>query len=81
MKHWIAMAGIHGCLPNYSSCCDTYEDAVATLTALHDLGRDRRRELAERGTLELKMQRDGNEYCEIVSCECATPEDHDEGGQ
>jgi hypothetical protein len=77
MKHYLAMAGLHGCLPNFSACCDTYEDAVTTLADLHNLGRDRTRELRERGTLELTPNRDGNEYCEITSCACTTPELHE----
>ena len=78
-KHFIAMAGIHGCMPNYCASCDTYHDAVDSLISLHDLGRKRAKELRADGYIELNMQRDGNEYAEITECDCDNPAQHNDG--
>jgi hypothetical protein len=75
-KHYLAMAGLHGCLPNFCECCDTVKEAVEVLTALHNLGQHRQRELRVTGSLELNLHRDGNEYCEIVECGCPRHEEH-----
>lgn len=77
--HYIAMAGLHGCIPNF---CDSYEsvsDAVESLAQIHDLGRRRKAELKRNLYLELNLQRDGNAYCEIQECNCGHPEDHSDG--
>ena len=75
-KHFIAMAGLHGYLPQSCEVYDTYEDAVESLASLHELGKNRTRQLRKEGNLELNLHRDGNEYCEIEECECSTPEIH-----
>lgn len=77
-KHFIVMAGLHGCLPQYCGVCDTYAGAVEDLAQLHELGERRRRALRRDGTLELNLHKDGNEYCEIINCTCATPEVHED---
>ncbi len=77
MSHYHAMSGLHGCLPDFSSVCETEKQAVECLADLFELGRDRRRELARNLTLELVNRRDGAEYCEIVECsetDCDTEE-------
>ncbi len=74
--HFIAMAGLHGCLPQSCECYDTYATAVDSLVSLHELGRKRARILNRDGYLELNLGRDGNEYCEIEECSCDSPEDH-----
>lgn len=68
MTHYHAIAGTHGCMPNFNTGCETYEDAVSSLAVLHELGRDRRRALRRDSYLELNPKGDGNEYCEIVVC-------------
>ena len=68
--HYIAMAGLHGYMPQYCASCETYADAVETLAEVHDLGRRRR--------LELNLRRDGNEYCEITECDCDNPDVHND---
>ena len=78
MKHWIGMAGMHGCLPNYCGCYRTYEDAANGLAELHDLGRNRSRELRRDSYIELNLHRDGNEYAEISECDCDEPWVHSE---
>lgn len=76
--HFIAIAGLHGCMPQSCHAHDNYDSAVWDLAFLHELGRNRTRELKRSGSLELNLGRDGNEYCEIVECRCDTPEVHNE---
>ena len=76
MAHYIGMAGLHGYLPQ---TCDVYEsqkDAAESLAQIHELGRNRTRQLARDGYLELNCERDGNEYAEITECDCAEPHVH-----
>ena len=74
--HYIAMAGLHGCLPQTCACFDSAAAAVEYLGDVHDLGQHRRRELRKFWYLELDLHRDGNEYCEITDCTCSTPQVH-----
>jgi len=77
-RHYIGMAGLHGCMP---SCCGTYDsvkDAAEGLGDIHELGKNRRQALRRDLYLELNHARDGNEYCEIIECSCDDPEAHDE---
>ena len=77
-KHYIGMAGIHGCMP---SCCGSYDsqrDAAESLAQIHELGIKRTNRLRIDGYLELDMHRDGNEYCEIIECDCDDPSQHDD---
>jgi hypothetical protein len=76
--HYIAMAGLRGYLPNYCAAHDSYADAVEDLAAMHDLGRDRKRELKRNGCIELNLHRDGNEYAEIEECNCGNLEQHND---
>jgi len=76
MTHYIAMAGLHGYLPQLVELCETREEAVDALAQVHELGRDRRRALKRNGYLELNLRRDGNEYAEIEECDCADPSIH-----
>lgn len=78
MKHFIAMAGLHGYLPNYCEAFRSRDHAVSSLADTHELGRKRRADLKRDGTLELNLKRDGNEYCEIAECDCAEPWNHAE---
>ena len=76
--HYIAMAGLHGCMSNYSAAHDDYNSAVDDLVALHELGRNRAAQLRRDAYLELSLHRDGNEYAEVTECDCASPDDHSE---
>ncbi len=67
-KHYHAMAGLHGCMPNTSEVFEDYNSAVDSLADLHELGRNRSRELRRDGYLELSLERDGNEYAEVNEC-------------
>lgn len=79
--HYIAMAGLHGCIPASCEAYPTLDEAVDDLTSLHELGRNRKRELKRNLCLELNLQRDGNEYCEIEECNCDEPEIHCDSGE
>jgi len=74
--HYIAMAGLHGCMPNCCEAHDDYESAVESMASLHELGKNRTRELKRDGYLELNIHRDGNEYIEIETCDCPDPTVH-----
>ena len=78
MKHYIGMAGLRGCLPNYCVTHDTHDDAVMDLADTHELGRDRTRRLKRDSFLLLNLHRDGNEYCEITECDCDDPGIHND---
>ena len=73
MSQFTAMAGLYGCLPNYVEECDSFQEAVDTLSDLHELGQRRRAALKASGFISLSLHRDGNEYAEIVKGE---PECH-----
>lgn len=75
--HYIAMSGVHGCLPQYCASCDTIREAVDSLASVHDLGQNRQKRL--RRDLHLELNRDdGAEYCEIVECDCDDPTTHND---
>jgi hypothetical protein len=82
MKHFIGMAGLHGYLPQTCDVYDSVRDAADSLAAIHELGKRRTRKLAHDRYIELNLhdsplnQGDGNEYAEIVECDCGTPEVH-----
>ena len=63
---FIAMAGLHGCLPNYTAEHDTYDSAVEDLSSIHELTQELQEQLRKDGTLELDLAIHGNAYCEIV---------------
>lgn len=79
--HYIGMAGLHGYCPQ---TCDVYESAKAAaegLASIHELGKARAARLRRDMYLELNLGRDGNEYCEIMECNCDNPEDHSDSGE
>jgi hypothetical protein len=82
-KHHIAMAGLHGCIPNYCDVFETRQGAVESLCQIHDLGPYSRfrKELMKYGDTELNLHKHGNEYAEIVECECAEPWVHSDSGK
>lgn len=76
--HYIAMAGLHGCIPATCGSYDTAKDACEAMADLHELGKNRRAELRRAKYLELNIDRDGNEYIEVTSCDCDNPEQHND---
>lgn len=83
-KHYIAMSGEHGCLPDYCCSCETKADAVGVLATLFDDVRGVKAALRRSDYCELsdRLTYDGNtpgaEYCEIVPCDCNDPESHND---
>lgn len=76
--HYIAMAGIHGCLPAYCASHETYDSAVESLAEIHELSGNKTRILRRDGYIELSMAKHGNEYAEITECTCDDPESHND---
>ncbi len=78
MKHFVAMAGLSGgYLPNYIAAHKTRRDAVDDLVQFHDMGHRRADTLRRKGYVSLSLARDGNEYAEVVVCECDDVSAHD----
>lgn len=90
LTHYIAMSGSHGCLPDSCNAYTTYDDAVNALVELFELGRTRKARLYANRYLELGTcivahgslddLSDSAEYCEIQSCQCASPWEHCDAG-
>ena len=78
MTHYIGMAGLHGCLPNYCQGFASYDIAVGALAQMYELGHKRTRQLWLSPYVELDPGRDGNEYAEIETCDCPEPWVHSE---
>jgi hypothetical protein len=65
-KHYHAMAGMSGCMPNYNSVHTSREAAVRDLIDTHDGGpRGSYTELKETGLVYMDVHTYGNEYMEI----------------
>jgi hypothetical protein len=87
-KHYIAMSGMHGCLPDHCEVFETREDAVSDLVFLFDLGRTRTARLRKESYLKLtpsavERRQDvdfGADYCEITECDCDNPSIHSDSG-
>lgn len=83
-KHYIAMSGSHGCLPDHCEVFESYADAVTDLVDLFELGRTRKARLRKDSYLELtpspiEQAQDVSfdaEYCEITECDCDNPAQH-----
>jgi len=78
MAHYIGMSGLRGCLPDQCASYDTIKDAAESISQLFDLGRGDVRRLVNTGWLDLDIHKGGAEYAEIIGCECAHPEDHND---
>lgn len=77
MKHYIAMNGSYGCIPDACYVLKTRKDAVDTMIDQFDLSRAKARELRQRGSLSFGSGF-GADYCEVLECDCAEPWIHDE---
>jgi len=74
-RHYIAIAGPYGCLPNHCQGHRSRGEAILSLIDLHDL--------PERGTKSIQLKVDGytdldlatqgNEYAEVTECTCDEP--------
>jgi hypothetical protein len=78
-RHFIAMSGSHGCIPDYCDVFPEYQAAVDSLADMFELGRTRKARLLADRTLELSSE-DGAEYCEIQTCDCDNPGTHSDNG-
>jgi len=78
--HFIAMAGLRGYLPNYCEVFPSGQAALESLIDLHELETDwnRRAELTSDWFVDLDIHEHGNEYAEIVECNCPNPQEHSE---
>jgi len=77
--HYIAMGGEHGYLPDNCSAYEKEEDAIEGLNEIYELNKRQLKELKNNGTTELKLDQ-GGAYCEVSSCDCDEPWEHDEFG-
>jgi len=68
-RHYHAIAGLRGCIPNYSEKLGSYREAVDDLANLHELGHTRKAKLARAGYLDLNLGCDENPYAEIIECD------------
>jgi hypothetical protein len=79
-RHYIAGSGSHGCLYDQCSYHEDYNSAVESLAETFELGRTRKARLKKNGYLELVpgIAEDsfGAEYCEVTSCDCGNPLEH-----
>jgi len=77
--HYIAMSGMHGCLPDSCNAYEYYDSAVNELASMFELGRTRKARLYADRYLDLQPE-DGAEYCEITECSCDKPWEHCDAG-
>lgn len=80
MKHYIAMGGLYGCLPDNCSAYKTKEDAIGGLNCIYELEDDQIKDLESSGHTNL-TQEQGGQYCEVLECDCNEPWEHDEFGE
>lgn len=76
-KHWIAMSGMRGYLPDFCCACDTLEEAVDTLGELHELTIPQRKSLRRVGLVDLHESQGGG-IVEVMDCECEDMEVHND---
>jgi len=75
--HYIALGGLSGCLPNFCDVCIDKSSAYDYIGLIHDLSASYIRKLAgSDGYIPLNLHKHGNEYAEIIECDCNHPEDH-----
>jgi hypothetical protein len=79
-RHFIAMSGDHGFMPDYCDVFPEYQSAVDSLADMFDLGRTRKARLFANRTLGLVKgigEDDfGAQYCEVQTCDCDNPAVH-----
>ena len=74
-RHFIGMAGMHGCLPSFCEVYPTISDASHSLAELHEIPDHLRFQLLLDRYLDLPRGA-GNDYVSIEQCDCDTPEVH-----
>jgi len=78
LKHYIAMNGTRGCLPDSCSAYETKQAAIEWLTELLELTEEQAAEL-ERVNFVPCTDEQGAEYAEITECTCLKPWEHGDG--
>lgn len=81
--HYIAMAGLRGCLPEYCEVYADRESAIDGICFVHDIGEYSkfRKNLKRDGYTDLILHPrkspphpgHGNQYAEVTECSCDTP--------
>ena len=86
-KHWIAMAGLCGYLPNYCEVASTKAQAIDMLAELcthvetGNTAWGLKTALRRDHYFELYLHEYGNEYAEITECDCGDPGVHSDSGE
>ena len=76
-RHYIAMGGEIGCLPDNCYSYDRLQQAVDSLADLYELSKRQIGELKSYGITYLRPDQ-GGAYCEITECECDDPDQHND---
>ena len=72
--HYVAMSGMHGCLPEVCESHGDRQSAVHSIADVVGLGKHKRAHLSRDGYVELPPWR----YVEVIECDCGNPRDHDD---
>ena len=89
-KHYIAMSGDHGYMPDHCQVYSTKGAAIDDLVSLFDDMRGVRSDLRKYDYCELSDKRQvgnrqrggtGAEYCQVECCTCDDPGIHSDGGK
>lgn len=80
MKHFIAMGGTYGCLPDNCSAYHTKEDAIEGLNLIYELDEDQVKNLEVSNYTNLTPEQ-GGQHCTVSECNCDEPWEHDEFGE
>lgn len=79
-SHFIAMAGMRGYMPNWIDVYPSKESAIDSILWLHEIedSTEHKQELIEYGITDLDIHEHGNEYAEVIECNCPDPQEHSE---
>lgn len=80
-RHYVGIAGLYGYMPNYCDVFRTKGDAAECLGQIHELSGRAIARLRRDQWIDLDLREYGNEYCEIIECDCNEPEIHSENGE
>ncbi|MBD3261582.1 MAG: hypothetical protein GF334_07870 [Candidatus Altiarchaeales archaeon] len=75
-KHYIAMVGLYGCLPNSCDVYKTKKDAIESIIFIQGTKRGYIGNLRKHGYTDMDLNEFGNEYAEIIECDCDEPHIH-----
>lgn len=69
-RHYIGHAGLSGYMPNYTTVGETRGSVADDLGSLHELSQRKIKQLRRDWYISLDIYEHGNEYAEIVECDC-----------